>query len=231
MHPFSTLSHAELQELAQHRFARAGGTRPGVWLLEQGEHKAVLKDYHVCSAWFRWLIAPLLVWREVRGLRKLAGLRGIPMLIQQVDCICFVLEYLPAARLARKKRDQWPEVNWARLDELVGEMHARGLAHCDLRRSSNILFDADGEPYLVDFVAHVQRGGDWNIPWNWAFGRFCRADRTAVVKLKQRVAPEAISDAERPLLENQSRLDNLARGFGSSVRKLSRILTGAGRSQ
>ncbi|MDX1496237.1 MAG: hypothetical protein R3352_01655 [Salinisphaeraceae bacterium] len=226
MHPFAQLDYDSLQALAQHRFARAGGTRPAVTLLQQGETRAVLKDYHVCSGWFRWLIAPLLVWREVRALKKLAGMRGIPQLVQQVDRLCFALEYLPAARLARKKKGEWPQPNWVSLDALIAEMHMRGLAHCDLRRSSNILFDEAGEPYLVDFVAHVQRGGDWNLPWNWAFKRFCRADRTAISKLKHRVQPEALTEEDQRLLAHSSWLDNAARGFGQSVRKLSQWMSG-----
>ncbi len=227
MHPFAELSYDELLALGQHRFAPAGGTRPGVWLLQQGDTRAVLKDYHVCNGWFRILIAPLLVWREVSALRKLAGMRGIPQLIQQVDRISFVIEYLPASRLARKQRGDWPEPDWTRLSEVVAEMHARGLAHCDLRRSSNILFSEDGEPFLVDFAGHVKRGGSWNLPWNWAFARFCRADRTAICKLKHRVAPDSLTDEECALLAQRSWLDELARGIGGSVRKLSRLLSGS----
>lgn len=229
MHPFAQLDYDSLLALAGQRFARAGGTRPAVCLLQDGETRAVIKDYHVCSRWYRWLIAPLLVWREVRALRKLSGMRGIPLLIQQVDCLCFVLEYMPATRLARKQRGDWPQPDWRRLDAMITEMHDRGVAHCDLRRSSNILFDSDGEPYLVDFVAHVQRGGNWNLPWNWAFEHFCRADRTAVSKLKRRVQPDLLTEDEKALLAHQSRLDNIARGFGQSVRKLTQLLSGESR--
>lgn len=225
MHPFAELSYDELLELGQHRFAKAGGTRPAVWLLKQGDTQAVFKDYHVCSAWFRRLIAPLLVWREVRALRYLAGMRGIPQLVQRVDRISFVLEFLPADRLARKKRDAWPDPDWARLRALIDEMHARGLAHGDLRRSSNILFDQRGEPFLVDFVAHVTRGGNWNMPWNWAFSRLCRADLTAIYKLKERAFPGSLTEQEQAFLDKTSLLDQLARGIGSSVRKLSRLLS------
>jgi predicted Ser/Thr protein kinase len=173
------------------------------------------------------LIAPILVWREVKGMRKLAGLRGIPMVIQQLDRLAFVMEYLPADRLARKRKAQWPNPDWARLAELIAEMHERGVAHCDLRRSSNILFSAEGEPFLVDFAGHVQRGARWNVPWNWAFERFMRADRTAIGKLKQRVAPEKLSADEKELLTQRSRLDHAARSLGIWLRKIGRALTGS----
>lgn len=231
MHPFSQLDYDTLLALGQHRLARAGGSRPAVWLLQEGENFAVFKDYHVCTAWFRCLVAPLLVWREIRGLRKLEGMRGIPRVIQRVDRLSFVMEYLPAARLARKKQSEWPDPDWKALSELVAEMHLRGLAHCDLRRSSNILFDRDGAPYLVDFVAHVQRGGSWNLPWNWAFARFCLADRTAIGKLKARVAPETLTAEERALLDRRSLLDATARGLGQLVRNIGRLFIGKDRSQ
>lgn len=228
MSDFSQLQYDKLLEHRGPLFAKAGGTRPAVWLLENRESRAVLKDYNVCIGWYARLIAPLLVWREVKALRALAGIVGIPQLLQQVGKRAFVMEYVPAARLARKKRDEWPTPDFTALDLLIEHMHEAGVAHGDLRRSSNILFDAEGQPYLVDFVSHLQRAPAWNFPWNWLFRRLCRADNKAVLKLKLRVAPELLSDQEKASVGHDSWFDRSARAFGQSIRSLSRLLFARG---
>lgn len=228
MSDFSKLDYQQLMECRGPLFAKAGGTRPAVWLLESGESRAVIKDYNVCIGWYARLIAPLLVWREVKALRALAGMKGIPQLLQQVGKRAFVMEYVPAVRLARKKRDQWPNPDFDALDDLILRMHAAGVAHGDLRRSSNILFDNDGAPYLVDFVSHVQRGASWNLVLNWIFRRLCQADMKAGIKLKLRVAPDLLTDEEKERVGHDGWFDRSARALGQGIRSLSRLLFARG---
>lgn len=223
MSEFSKLDHESLLACRGPLFAKAGGTRPAVWLLEKGGARAVLKDYSVCDGWYSKLIAPLLVWREVRALRALAGLKGIPALLQQVNRQAFVMEYVEADRLARNKKEEWPTPDFTALDKLIKSMHEAGVAHGDLRRSSNILFDRDGQPYLVDFVSHVQRGPAWNLPGNWIFRRLCEADNKAGIKLKRRVSPDLLSPEELANVDHKKWFDRAARGLGQWIRALSRL--------
>lgn len=224
---FAGLSYAELLTHKLHGFTKAGGSRPAVWLIEINGHKAVLKDYHACDSAFGRLIGPLLLRREVRALRQLEGLRGIPRLLRAVDTHSFLMEYIDATRWKRRLGENQPKPDFSRLTALVAEMHALGVAHCDMRSASNILIGADGEPYLVDFVAHFRRGAAWNVWWNWLFAQFCRADDGAIAKLKSRIAPDLLDAAERAMLEDRSGLDRFARFIGGGVRDLSRsLLTG-----
>ncbi len=224
---FAGLSHAELLGHKLHGFTKAGGSRPAVWLLEREGHKAVLKDYHACDSAFGRGIGPLLVRREARALGQLEGIRGVPRLLRVVDSRSFLMEYIDATRWKRRLGENQPKPDFARLAALVGEMHGRGIAHCDMRSASNILIAPDGEPYLVDFVAHFRRGAGWNPLWSWLFRQFCRADDSAVAKLKSRIAPDLLAPAERAMLESRSGLERLARLIGGSVRDLSRgLLTG-----
>ncbi len=228
MTDFSQLDYQQLMECRGPLFAKAGGTRPAVWLLEKGGSRAVIKDYNVCIGWYARLIAPLFVWREVKALKKLAGMQGIPRLIQQVGKRAFVMEYVPAARLARKKRDEWPDPDFEALDALIAKMHAAGVAHGDLRRSSNILFDQSGQPYLVDFVSHIQKGPAWNFLGNWMFHRLCQADGKAGLKLKLRAMPELLTEEEKSSVAHQGWFDRGARGLGQGIRKMGRLLFARG---
>src|SRR6185503_18976033 len=110
-----------------------------------------------------------------------------------------------------------------RVNRVVENMHERGGAHGDLRRSSNILADAGGEPYLVDFVSCALRRSAWH-PFGWIFPQLCRADRNAIIKLKGRLVPEALTEEERGQLTHTNPLDRILRWLGARIRDLSRLL-------
>ena len=103
-------------------------------------------------------------------------------------------------------------------------MHARGIAHCDLRSPFNTMIGAGGEPYIVDFVASISKGGSWNLVANRLFDRFARADRQAVVKLKKSAAPDLVSECEEAAYSKRSAPEKAARRLGAGVRNLSRWL-------
>ena len=57
--------------------------------------------------------------------------------------------------MSRKLRGQVPPDFVARLEQALAEMHARGVAHLDLRHRSNVLVGEDGAPVLIDFGSAV----------------------------------------------------------------------------
>lgn len=213
------LSREALYAHAETYFRHAGGTEPNVAVIEHEGVRAVLKDYGAAPGWFgRWL-GPLLIRREVQALECLAGLSGIPALYRRVDARALLMEYVPARPWSKMR----PGADaFERLEALVGAMHDRGVAHCDLRSPSNILADDAGRPYLVDFVARIRRGAAWNLPWNALFAGFCRADRNALAKLKVRYAPELASEAERARARHGP-FDRAARRLGAGIRALTRL--------
>lgn len=217
----SALSRNALYAHAERFYRRAGGTEPNVAVIAYGGARAVLKDYGATPGWFgRWL-GPLLIRREVQALERLAGIAGVPRLYARVDARAVLMEHVPARPWGEVRP---PAAAYERLERLITDMHARGVAHCDMRSPSNILVDGDERPYLVDFVARVRRGAAWNLPWNWLFTQFCRADRNALAKLKVRYAPELASGEERARARHHGGLDRLARRFGAGIRRLARLL-------
>lgn len=222
-----SLRRDALYARAETFYRRAGGTEPNVAAIGYGGSRAVLKDYGATPGWFgRWL-GPLLIRREVQALERLAGLSGIPVLYARVDARAVLMERVPGR--------PWPQmrpspVAFQRLEALVAAMHERGVAHCDLRSPSNILVDDEDRPYLVDFVARVRRGAAWNLPWNWLFAQFCRADRNALAKLKLRYAPELATADERERARHRGWLDRLARRLGAGVRALTRLFVKRGKT-
>lgn len=223
-----TLPDSSLHELrgtVRKVFRHGGGSRPDVLLVEINGVPAVLKDYGACDLWFARVLGPLLTAREARALNRLHGLKGVPELLQRPDSRSLLMQYLPVSNLSD---EQNKETDWKgffeRLRGLLDRMHERGVAHCDLRSPFNTLIDINGDPVIVDFVASVSRGRSWNFPAEWIFRRFAEADRGALVKLKQAVAPELISNSELERFTTRSRAEQLARWFGAQVRNLSRKL-------
>lgn len=213
-------NRAQLQAHARERFRDGGGTQPSVTRVVAGEAEAVFKDY-ADSAWLMRWFAPLFVYREASALERLAGIEGIPRVYRRVDGLGILIEYLPAPKWSRS---QPTPAAHDRLEKLLTEVHARGVAHGDLRGSGNILLRADGQPCLVDFVARVHRGQPWNKPWNAIFRAFCQADRNALAKLKLRWAPELATAEECRRAEHHGWPARFARAVGVGVRRLVRLL-------
>ncbi|MES1923893.1 hypothetical protein [Salinisphaera sp. T31B1] len=214
------LSRAQLHGYAQHYFKAGGATEPEVALVACGEAQAIFKDYARTPGWFGRVIAPVLIWREASALRQLAGIDGVPRVLRQLDRRGLLIEYLPATPWPKARP---PDAAYARLQALVAAMHARGVAHCDLRAPSNILVDDQGQPYIVDFVARVRRGAAWNLPWNWLFRQFVAADDSALVKLRVRFAPSLATAADRARLAERGPLERVARAIGEFSRSIVRF--------
>jgi hypothetical protein len=98
----------------------------------------------------RWLAG-----REAYALRRLVGLPGIAPVLGEVreagkllpNAVAHV--FIPGRPLARY--DRITAKNFAELERLLADMHARGMAYVDLHKRENILVGEDGRLYLIDF--------------------------------------------------------------------------------
>jgi predicted Ser/Thr protein kinase len=216
----------ELRSRVRKVFRQGGGSRPEVSLVEYAGALAVLKDYTRSDPLFHRLIGPLSVRREARALRLLDGVAGVPRLLAVFDGNAVVLEYVAGPSARELGRGALTPAFFERLHRLVGAMHARGVAHCDLRSSGNILLGPDQTPFVVDFVANFRRGRWWNPLTRWMFTRLCEADRGAIARLKNTHAPELLTPEEHAALarDRKTPLERGARVIGRGVRDLSRWL-------
>jgi len=206
-----------LQNLRQ-----GAGTRAAVDIVLLDRQAVVYKNYAAAAPGFGRLLGPLLVWREGRSLQRLQNLAGTPKYLIRVGQRGLLMEKIAAVPVLKVNRDiDWSDF-FQRYRVLLDSMHAQGVAHGDLRSPHNTLVDAEGVPYIVDFVASVQRGRFWNLPANWLFKQMVLVDRSAIVKLKKRLAPELLETEELAVLEHSSRLGYWARWLGQGVRQLSR---------
>jgi predicted unusual protein kinase regulating ubiquinone biosynthesis (AarF/ABC1/UbiB family) len=182
----------------------------------------VLKDHAGCDPLFAALLGKLLTRREARALLKLDSVAGVPRLLGQSGSRALYMEWLDGISV---KEALTQEIDWptflAELENTLREIHSQGVAHCDLRGLSNILVGPDQKPYVIDFVSCFFAGSRWSFLRSWVFRRFCEADRQALLKLRQRVAPESMNTADAESIEHSGVFNRAMRRVGQGIRKLS----------
>ena len=135
------------------------------------------------------------------------------------------MEWFSASPFKTLQRDSefWKRF-FVTLEQRLAAIHQLGVAHCDLRSLNNVLVNEHGDVFIVDFVACCFEGRRWNLLSRAVFRRFCLVDRDAVLKLKQQVAPELLSDEQRNRLKHVGWFARGARNAGKLIRRLSRML-------
>jgi serine/threonine protein kinase len=181
----------------------------------------VVKDYRGNGILFRNVVGRFLVWRETKVLRRLQGLEGVPALHGRVHGLALIMEALPGRPVEGLEHERpLPPAFFDRLRDLVEAFHARGVAHCDLKRAPNILVGEKGEPYVVDWSAAIAASEFRPFPLSLVYRRFLLDDRNAVVKLQLRHRPGDVPPAELERYRRRGPLERLARRIRDRARKI-----------
>jgi serine/threonine protein kinase len=196
-------------------------TRPAVWVIEQNGLRAVVKDFRGNRFLYRNIVGRFLIWREKKAYSRLKGLKGVPVLYREVGGLALVFEEMRGRSLENLEQEtQLSEDFFKKLRDLVKEVHERGLAHCDLKRASNVLLGTDGLPYIVDWSSAISEREFRFFPLKVIYRRFLLDDFNAITKLQLRHCPEKISPEERKRYEQRSRSENLIRVVRDKARGL-----------
>ena len=118
----------------------------------------IVKDFLHCWLPVRHTWGTSMVANELRALARLAGIRGIPESPFRVDPFAFGYRFVEGMTLRHADRDRITTSYFLELESLVREMHARGIAHLDLRNKRNVLITPQGRPAIIDF----------NRPFAWS---------------------------------------------------------------
>lgn len=143
-----------------------------------------------------WL-GQLVTWHERRVYRRLEGLAGVPRLLASPSSGVLVHEHLPGRALAWG--DRVPDGFLEELEELVERIHARGVAVVDLEKPGNVLLGDDHRPALFDFQLawYWPRAlGGGLPPLSWIRGWMQQGDRYHLGKLRRRLRPDTMTEAE-----------------------------------
>ena len=163
----------------------------------------VVKDFGGKGFFERNLVGRMVIGREIRAYRALAGIEGLPSLFKRLSPFSLAIEYLEGRDLGGIVRGEIGPGVVRQLEDILDELHERGWVHLDLQRRSNILL-VDGKVFVVDLASAIHPGG---IP---IVGRLLTrligfADRLSLIKMKSIYAPEVMTEREKKWL----RLRNL----------------------
>ncbi|MEM8783172.1 MAG: hypothetical protein AAGE65_10010 [Planctomycetota bacterium] len=169
--------------------------------------------------------------------RRLAGIAAVPAAVDRLESPgrafrhTLVRRYVPGRTLREVPAEELPDDFFAKLDVLLDQVHARGVAVMDLNKAENVLVDATGRPHLIDFQLSVRRGVPADRRWwawvpgsAWWLGVLQGCDRFYIAKHFAHAQPQAFAQTHGDLDELRPRLTRVWRRFTLPLRALRRQL-------
>lgn len=146
--------------------------------------------------WYARPVAWALARREIRGLRAVKGLDGVPELLR-VDSVGLLRAWSEGTPLHLARPDQATFYRDAR--RLLRHMRRRGVTHNDIAKPQNWLMTPEGGAAVIDFQlawVHRRRGV--------VFRTMAREDLRHLLKQKRAFAPGLLTPTERRILARKS---------------------------
>ncbi len=181
--PFAGLRRRDLPAITTRVIHQGRGYGSTVCLVEKDGQRAAVKDFNASPGLFRVFVAPYLLSREVRALKRLHGVDGVPQLLGRIDRYAIVTEYIEGTPLDHFSTGELAAEVFPRVQQVIDGIHARGVSHGDLKRRSNLLLTPDGEIYLVDFAAATVGQKPLHPFTNWLQKQMALVDDKSVPRL------------------------------------------------
>ena len=180
------------------------GTKADVVVVGVDGGSVIVKDFAPRARWIRPL-GRLQIRREVNAYRWLEGLPGIPAFIGRIDALALAIERIEGQRLAFAAPDRDSALRHiSELRGILDSIHARGVAHNDLRGRENVLLRADGGLAVLDFAGSIRlRPG--GIIHKLFFRWLTLADEAAFLKWKGMLAPGTYTKEDEAFLRRFER--------------------------
>ncbi len=189
------LSYDQASSNVERTLVKGKALKADVFVTSVRSRRYVVKDFGRKGFFERNTIGRMIVGRECRAYRSLAGISGLPREHKRLSPFSIAVEYLEGTDLGSIDRGALDPRNIRQLEAVVEELHRRGWVHLDLQRRSNILLVGD-RIFLVDLASAFHPGG---VP---IIGRFLTfllglADRMSLIKMKSLYASELMTPRER----------------------------------
>jgi len=215
----------DLETVTRETLPPLGNIYPGkqaqanIWLTRINNQLVAVKDYRLKGFLFKILFGRWLIRREFEIYKKLQGIKGIPQVYKLLDKDAFILEYIEGTDCSKLEKGSLPEVFFSQLKDLIDEIHARGVVHCDLKKRANIIVTNGYQPYLVDFATSFTKGSRFNFIQNWFYKQFYQDDLNSIAKLKKKISPHLLTPEEEDNLSRRLFLEPEIRFLRKHVRR------------
>jgi hypothetical protein len=164
-------------------------------LAEAPDVKVVLRKLDGVPWWAR-PVAGYLARREIRGLRAVAGIEGVPELLR-VDDEGILRSWSAGTPLQLARPD---DAAWYRdAKRLLREMRHRGVTHNDIAKPQNWLRSPEGRAAVIDFQlasVHRRKGKKFKL--------MAREDLRHLLKQKRRYAPHLLTHSEKRMIARKA---------------------------
>jgi len=180
--------------LTRGKFAKAD-----VFIARYRGLRFIVKDFEKRGFWERNLIGRIVIGRESRAYRALAGIEGLPARFKRLTPFSLAIEYLEGRDLGGVERHEIGPGVIRQFERIIDDIHDRGWVHLDLQRRSNILLVND-RVFVVDLASAFHPGG---VPviGRWLVRLLGFADRLSLIKMKAIFASELLSPNDRKLIK------------------------------
>jgi len=180
--------------------------KPDLNRVEVDGRSLMVKDVRKKNFLIRWTLGLWLIHKEWRIYSRLAGVKGIPQPVERIDRFAFAMEFIPGRAIPRG--ELLPSTFFSDLENVLGEVHRKGVVHMDLRHKGNILVSAKGEPFLIDFNSSFAFG-EKGLLRRYLFPLLRWVDYGGLLKLKKRISPLSMTSEEHAFLKRFDRLRRL----------------------
>ncbi len=196
------------QDIEEHStpFVKGRFGKPDLNRVEREGHTFMVKDVRGKNFFLRWTLGLWLIHKEWKIYSRLVGIKGVPRPIEKIDRFAFAIGFVRGRPISRG--ELLPSSFFADLESVLGQVHARGVVHMDLRHKGNILISEKGEPFLIDFnssFAFKERG----ILRRYLFPLLRWVDYGGLLKLKKRISPSFLTPDETAFLRKFDRIRRL----------------------
>jgi hypothetical protein len=130
-----------------------------------------------------WRARQFSLRREYRAYRRIEGVPGFPLCYGLFGGCHLAMEYVDGALLKHATPAE-PERFFEKLREAIKTMHARGVAHGDLKSRQNVMVAGDGRPVIIDLGTAIVLRPGWHPLNRWLFDYLRQIDLNGWVKLK-----------------------------------------------
>ncbi len=164
----------------------------------------------------QWLGA-IVARHEIAVFKALDGLEGVPGFMGEIGTTGYIHEFIPGDDL--KQEFATGAEFFSRLESLLNAIHARSIAYVDTNKRENILYGADGKPYLIDFqISFFCRHGEKdNLLSRWILRRLQKEDWYHFYKHKTRLAAQICTPDDFQHANNRSWYIRLHRSFAQPI--------------
>jgi len=111
-----------------------------------------LKTYRSNNIAARNLAGRVLIARETRAYERASGIDGLPKFLGRISPFELATEWVDAKPLAHRRGEILEAGIFDRIEEIVGNLHERGIAIGDLH-ILDVLLGQDATVWLIDFAA------------------------------------------------------------------------------